>query len=124
MRKILISINPEYVDKILSGIKKFEYRTRVAKEDIDGIIIYCTFPRMKVLAEVEILGVLSLPPEQLWEQTKDKSGIEKEFFDAYFLNRKTAYAYKLGEVRKYETEKTLKEFGCKAAPQSFIYILG
>ena len=54
MCKILISINPEHVEKIIAGIKRYEFRTKVAKRDIDAIIIYCTYPTKKVLAEVKI----------------------------------------------------------------------
>ena len=46
----------------------------------------------------------------------------KEFFDEYFQDRKIAYAYKLGKVKRYETPKTLLDYGIKAAPQSFVYI--
>ena len=63
-----------------------------------------------------------LPPEELWEQTKEQSGISKTFFDAYFSGRKIAYAYKLGKVKVYEQPKDLIEFGLKSAPQSFVYI--
>lgn len=122
MSKILLSINPEYVDKIISGEKKYEYRTRVAKRSVKKIIIYCTFPRMKILAEAEIKEVLCLRPEELWRETKDKSGITKEFFDSYFSGREYAYAYKLGNVKTYSKEKTLADYGCKSAPQSFVYI--
>ena len=34
MSKILISINPEYVDRILDGTKNYEYRKVLAK-DVD-----------------------------------------------------------------------------------------
>ena len=50
MRKILISINPEHVAKILSGEKKFEYRTKDAKRDVDSLIIYETTPVKRVVA--------------------------------------------------------------------------
>ena len=54
MCKILISINPEYVNEILSGRKKYEYRKVKAKKDnVDKMIIYATAPVMKVVAEIE-----------------------------------------------------------------------
>jgi len=34
-KRILISINPEHVKNIIKEVKKYEYRTRVAKEDIE-----------------------------------------------------------------------------------------
>ena len=122
MSKILISINPEHVEKIIAGIKKYEYRTKVAKKDIDAIIIYCTSPMKKVLAEVKIKSILADTPENLWQMTKDYSGITKEFFDSYFKNRDIAYAYELGEILKYNQPKELIDFGCIAAPQSYMYV--
>ncbi len=121
-KKILISINPEHVENILNGTKKYEYRKIAAKKDISSIIIYETTPVKRIVAEAEIIDVLMFTPEELWEQTKDASGIDKVFFDEYFKGREVAYAYKLGKVKKYETPKTLLEYGIKAAPQSFVYI--
>lgn len=122
MSEIVLSINPEYVDKIINGTKKFEYRTRVAKRGVKKIIIYCTFPRMKVLAEAEIVNVLKMSPNDLWEKTKNQSGITKKFFDSYFYGREYAYAYQLGKVVAFDKAKNLSDFGCKSAPQSFVYV--
>lgn len=122
MKKILLSINPQHVDNIIKGIKKFEYRTRVAKEDVKAILVYCTYPTKKVVAEIKIKSILKDTPENLWEKTKHFSGIEKDFYDNYFYGHKTAYAYELGEIIKYVQPKELIEFGCKFAPQSFIYV--
>lgn len=121
-RKILISINPEHVENIIKGTKKFEYRKIVAKQDISSIVIYETTPVKRIVAEAEIIDVLILSPDELWKQTKHASGISKEFFDEYFKGKKIAYAYKLGKVKVYETPKTLLDYGIKNAPQSFIYL--
>ena len=94
-KKILISINPEHVENILNGTKKYEYRKIAAKQDISSIIIYETMPVKRIVAEAEIIDVLMLSPEELWAQTKDASGISKAFFDEYFQDREIAYAYKL-----------------------------
>lgn len=122
VRKIVISINPEHVENIINGSKKFEYRTKAAKSDVKKILIYETVPVKKIVAEAEIEGVLMLPPEELWEQTKNQSGITKLFFDNYFKGRDIAYAYKLGKIKVYEQPKELIDFGLKSAPQSFVYI--
>lgn len=121
-RKILISINPEHVQNIIAGIKKYEYRKIAAKQDVSSIIIYETTPIKRIVAEAEIVDVLELPPEELWKQTKSESGISKVFFDRYFANRTIAYAYKLGEIKVYDTPRTLMDYGIKAAPQSFVYV--
>lgn len=122
MQKILLSINPKYVEKILGGTKKFEYRTKVAKKGVEAILIYCTYPIKKVVAEVKIKHIQRDTPENLWEKTKEFSGTSKEFFDLYFKNRAVAYAYELGEIIEFEEPKTLEEFGLRFAPQSFVYV--
>ncbi|MCI6216728.1 MAG: ASCH domain-containing protein [Mollicutes bacterium] len=121
MKKIIISINPEHVNNIINGTKRYEYRTKAAKKDVNKLIIYETMPIKKIVAEAEIVEVLSLDPNTLWEQTKDYSGISKKFFDEYFKNRSVAYAYKLGKVKVYDEPKSLIEFGLRTAPQSFAY---
>lgn len=122
MKKIIISIKPEYVNKIINGSKKFEFRTKAAKRDIKKIIIYETIPVKKVVAEAEIVEVLALTPDELWAVTKKEAGVSKEFFDSYFKDKKIAYAYKLGTIKVYDTPKELIEFGIRKAPQSFVYV--
>lgn len=121
-RKILISINPEHVENIINGTKKYEYRRVAAKQDISSIIIYETFPIKRIVAEAEIEDILMLSKEELWNVTKDKSGISKEFYDEYFKEKEIAYAYKLGKVTVYEEPKLLSEYNIKCAPQSFVYL--
>ena len=121
-KNIVISINPEHVKNIINGTKKFEYRTRAAKQDVNKIIIYETVPVKKIVAEAEIIEILAMNPNDLWNETKKFSGISKEFFDRYFKNKKIAYAYRLGNVKVYDEPKELYEFGLKNAPQSYAYV--
>lgn len=122
MKKILLSINPEYVERILNKTKRFEYRTKVAKKEVKSILVYCTSPTKMVVAEVKIKSILCDTPNNLWERTKEFSGISKKFFDEYFKNREIAYAYELGEILEYKNPRPLKDFGIEFAPQSFMYI--
>ena len=121
-KSIVISINPEHVENIISGVKKYEYRTRAAKQDVGKIIIYETVPVKKIVAEVEIIEVLEMPKEKLWDYTKKYSGISKDFYDSYFYEKEIAYAYKLGKVKVYRKPKELIDFGLKTAPQSYAYV--
>lgn len=121
-RKILLSIKPEYVDKILTQAKKFEYRKQRCKSNVDTIVIYSTHPVMRVIGEVEILDVIEDTPNHVWQQTKEFSGISKQFFDSYFSGRTKAIAYKLGVVNIYPHPKLLSDIGIKSAPQSFVYL--
>ena len=52
MSKILLSIKPEYANKIMSGEKKFEYRKAAPQKNVDTILIYSTKPQGIILGEV------------------------------------------------------------------------
>lgn len=121
-RQIIISINPVHVESIIKGIKKYEYRKVAAKQDISSILIYETTPIKRIVAEAEIIDVLMMEPDELWEITKNESGINKLFFDEYFEGRTVAYAYRLGKIKVYDEPKMLSDYGITAAPQSFVYV--
>lgn len=123
MSKILMPINPKYVDEIIFGNKKYEYRKiKPKRNDIDKMIIYCTFPIMKVVAEVDIQDIFIDAPEKIWELTKDYSGTSKKFYDMYYKKSKNAVAYKLGDVKVYDKPMKLSDIGIDYVPQSFVYL--
>lgn len=124
MCKLLMSINPEHVNNILAGKKRFEYRKVKCREHIDSIVIYSTAPVMKVLAEVEVTDIIEGPPQSVWDQTFSAAGIDKTFFDKYYQGKSTAVAYVLGHITKYRKPLCLSDFGIKTAPQSFVYVRG
>ena len=122
MSKILMSIKPVYVEKILSSEKCYEYRKTLPKKDISKIIIYSTSPVKKVVGEVSVKNILILEKEELWNKTKDKSGTSKEFYDSYFKNKNIAVAYELDEIKIYNPYKELSDLNINFVPQSFIYL--
>lgn len=122
--KVLLSIKPEFANKILSGEKRFEFRKSLFKRnDIKTVIIYATMPIGKVVGEFDIDCVISNTPQEVWSKTSEFSGISKNFFDSYFLDRNMAYAIKVKKVRKYDFPQNLDDIkvGLKA-PQSYVYI--
>ena len=122
MCNMLISIKPEHVENIFNGSKKYEYRKIRCKKDVDKIIIYSTYPIMKVVGEAKVEEILEGSPENIWEETKKYSGIDLKFYQKYFKDRSKAIAYKLTNIKKYNAPKDLASYGIKKAPQSFIYV--
>ena len=123
--KVLLSIKPEYVEKILSGKKCYEFRKAIFKnKNVDTIIIYSTSPVKKIVGEVQIEGILKDSPKNIWLKTQKKAGVNKKFFSEYFKEKEVAYAIKIKNPIKYEKEITLSEYNenIKQAPQSFLYI--
>ena len=122
MRAILLSINPVHVKKIMNGKKSYEFRKKACKKPVDKILIYSTTPVMKVVGEAEVEDILIDQPENIWKKTRQKSGIDKAFFDQYYRDREQAVAYKLKNVVEYKMPRDLREYGIKNAPQSFQYV--
>jgi predicted transcriptional regulator len=58
----------------------------------------------------------------VWKRTSNAAGIDKKFFDKYYLGRNTAVAYVLGGVKQFDVPRKLADYGVKAAPQSYVYI--
>lgn len=122
MIAILLSIKPQFVKKILSGEKCFEFRKSIPNKTVNKILIYSSHPVCAVVGEAEIIDIISAEPKLLWNSTKNQSGVDCEFFFEYFADKDKAYAYKLGKITIYPIAKRLSDFGVKCAPQSFVYI--
>ena len=122
MCAILLSINPQYVDRIMNGEKQYEFRKSLCKRKVDKIIIYSTSPIMKVVGEADVEDIIVDKPRTVWGKTKKYSGIKRQFFEEYYKGRNQAVAYKLTHIIRYEEPKELIDYGIKSPPQSFCYL--
>lgn len=122
MKKVLMSIHPQYVNRILSGEKKYEYRKVKCDKAVESLLIYATTPVKKVVAEVEVIDVMTGDPDKIWTVTKEFSGIGKPEYDKYYNDRKIAVAYILGKVNAFDEPKELSEYGIASPPQSYVYV--
>lgn len=119
----LLSIKPEYVEKIFSNEKLYEYRKVIFKQKVQKVIVYSTMPVGMIVGEFDVEDVLEDCPDEIWEQTKAVSGVEESFFLRYFQGRKKGYAIKIGKKRKYHEPINPKEWlDPFVAPQSFMYL--
>jgi predicted transcriptional regulator len=84
MCKILLSIKPEYVEQIFNKTKRYEYRRILAKNNVDSIIIYCTYPVKKIVGELKIKSIIMKPPTTLWKMTRHNAGVSRAKFYEYF----------------------------------------
>lgn len=122
MSTILLSIKPEYVKKIFEGTKKYEFRKSLAKKNVKRIIIYSTYPEMKVVGEARVKRTITMPKTPLWELTKNYAGICRSKYREYFNNCNQACAYELEMVKKYDSPRQLEHYNLSQAPQSFVYL--
>lgn len=121
--KVLLSIKPEFADKIFAGIKKYEFRRTVFKNpDIKTVVVYSSSPVQKIIGEFDIDLIINEKPTSLWSLTKDFAGINKKYFFDYFRNKEKGYAIKIKETRKYDKELCIKKDFNASPPQSFMYL--
>lgn len=122
MNTILLSINPEHVENIINGTKKYEFRRVKCKRKVDKILIYATSPVKMIVGEAAVTDVIEDSIEQVWKLTSQFSGISEAFFNDYYIGKQQAVAYKLGEITSFSKPFSLDEIGVKSAPQSFVYM--
>ena len=119
----LFSIKPEYVEKIFSGEKMYEYRKALYKENVSKIVVYATKPVGKIVGEFDVNAVLEKPPKSLWRETRKHSGVKLKFYNEYFYGRNIGYAIKIGKRKRYQNPvDPHATFASFTAPQSFVYM--
>jgi len=122
--KVLLSIKPEFVNKIFNGEKKFEYRRVIFKDkNVSKIVVYASSPVKKVIGEFDVGEIINTTKNDLWEKTRKYSGITKEYFDQYFDDKDFGYAIEIKSVERFDKPKCLnEEYGMSFPPQSFVYL--
>ena len=120
--RALLSIKPRFVDAILAGVKRFEFRRSIFSRPVDVVVIYATDPVQRIIAEFDVKGIMEASPDLLWKRTKEFAGIDQDGFYEYFNGKNKGYAIEVGEVRVYDTPlHPVRDLGVRP-PQSFLYL--
>ena len=123
MKTVLLSIKPEFAEKIFNGTKKYEFRKSIFKStDVQKVVVYASSPVQKVIGEFTIADILNDKVDIIWEETSEFSGISHDFYMSYFANKEKAYAIKIGAIKRYNKARQLSDYDIRYAPQSFAYI--
>lgn len=121
--KVLLSIKPEFAEKIFDGTKLYEFRRSIFKNrNIRTVVVYASSPVQRVIGEFEIDTILNYELQQLWNDTKDYSGISENFFFEYFSNKEKGFAIKIKKTKLYKKSLSLKDDFNATPPQSFMYL--
>ena len=122
--RVLLSIKPEFAEKIFNGTKKYEFRRTVFKDpSVKTIVVYASSPVQKVIGEFEIEFILNCELKMLWEKTKEFSGITEKFFFDYFVSKDKGYAIKVKKTNAaIRRPLCIKEDFHISPPQSFAYL--
>jgi predicted transcriptional regulator len=119
----ILSIKPKYIDEILKGNKKYEFRKSAFRKNVETVIVYATKPVGKIVCKFNVGKVIESRPEELWENFGDVSALTKEEFFAYFNGRKKGVAIEIMEVERLSEPIEPKEiYADFTPPQSWIYV--
>jgi|SRR5690606_9926806 len=121
--KVLLSIKPEFAERIFDGSKKFEFRKAIFKDErITTVVVYASSPTQKVIGEFKIDSIINDEPMKVWRKTKNHAGINEDYFFQYFADREIAYAIKVKNVKRYRKPLCLRQDFNLTPPQSFMYL--
>ena len=122
---VLFSIKPQFVDKILSGEKIFEYRKRGLADltQVEWAFIYSCSPRKRIEAAFPLTQVLVDTPEKIWKQTCSFSGLSEIEFNRYYEGCGRAFAFVVKNLRVFDIPVNPRQIDEKfRPPQSFCFL--
>ncbi|NFS12033.1 hypothetical protein FDE77_12350 [Clostridium botulinum] len=121
---IILSIYPKNIEKIESGIKKYEFRRSIYKNpNVENAYIYASVPVKKIVSVFKIGQVISGTPDEVWERCGTDSGTTKESLMEYFKGKDKVYALEIIDYKKFDVpidpKYYIKDF---YPPQFFRYL--
>lgn len=121
-RHALMSIRPEFADRILAGTKRIEFRKRRLAGDVTDVIVYATTPVRAIVGAFRIAGQDTRPPRDLWNDYVDVAGISQARYLEYYAGRDMATGILVGDVWVPPASIPLTALGLLRPPQSFQYL--
>lgn len=122
--KVVLSIKPEFAEKIFDGTKTYEFRKAIFKNSkVKTVLVYASSPVKLVIGEFEIEKIINKDIDSLWRITKHSSGISKDYFYEYFADREDGFAIQIKKTKKYRQPKCLRGHYNLHPPQSFAYCI-
>lgn len=123
----LISVKPKYADKILSGEKTAELRTRRMKIAANSRIwIYSTAPEASIVGYVKVERVVRNLKQEIWKNYSTRIAIDHNDFKEYLASTESATVILIRDVEilvepitLLSLRSTLKSF---SPPQFFYYL--
>jgi predicted transcriptional regulator/adenylate kinase len=120
----LLSIYPRYANKILSGVKRLEFRKSWPPNDVSAFLIYATVPVQKIVGIARIKQVHLGSATALWRLAQEMGGgVSRRILYDYFRGKQEGFAIEIESVLPCSTpldpEAYLPNF---TPPQSFAYL--
>lgn len=100
--RLLLSLRPDWADKILEGEKTVEVRRKFARKwKGERVALYSSRPVGALVGEATIQDVKAAAPEAIWESFGTRIGCSNKEFFAYANSCNELYALELESVMPY-----------------------
>lgn len=123
---VILSIKPNYTQKIYEGSKRVELRKKIGKgfEVGSKVLIYTSSPVKAIEGEAFIESINLYPIKYIQEHLTKLAGISENDLLSYFEGCNEGYAIKLNSVNQYDNPVSLNELKKIGfhPPQSFCYL--
>ena len=119
----LLSIHPEFANKIFDGSKSIELRRIKLRDEVQHVIVYVTSPIMKVVGYFDIEEIVEETPEFIWRTYGAVAGIDRERFFQYYDQRDLAVGIKIRRTHLLPRPKKLSFLSPKLTPPQSIQYL-
>jgi predicted transcriptional regulator len=122
---LLLSIKPEFVQKILDKQKTIELRKAKPQLSIgDFILVYESSPTKSLVGWFEVQEIIYEETQVLWKKVKDDAGVSKKEFDDYYQKSNFGVGIRIKDrfTSKLSLEEIRKTWVRFRPPQSFHYL--
>ena len=129
---LLLSIRPEYAQKIINGTKTVELRrvrTRLKAGDL--VLLYISSPEKALVGSFEVEQVIEFENspkalKEFWNEVKNKAGIEQHKFYRYYQGASVGVGIYIKKLeifpRRLELERLRKQLPSLKPPQNYRYL--
>jgi predicted transcriptional regulator len=122
----VLAIHPTHLEKIFSGEKTIEIRTRFSNQwEGKRASLYATSPISGIAGEATIERVITASPDKIWEHFGHLVGCDRQDFESYAGGRERIYALVLSGVQEFADPIPLQQLSYLlnlnlSAPQSYL----
>ncbi len=106
---VLLSIKPEFAEKIMNGQKNVEFRKRCFDKCIRHVYVYASSPVRKIVGRFEVEEIEEGHPEKLWCNHHEDGGISRQDYNSYFQHRSHGYAILIKKAVRLRTAISLDD---------------
>lgn len=99
-KTLLLSLRPEFAEKVFAGTKKVELRRIWPKVAIDDwVLVYVSTPVKALVGAVQVALIMEANPSYLWKKVRHQAGLTRQQFDDYYAGALKGYGIFLNDTR-------------------------